>query len=167
MHTTTPLCFVLSAIAIGCTTSPDELGPGSASRSTIYAAIEDDGSLAELNGTTGALVRTIDLSQQAHGGTVKFDVHNAQGAPDGRMIWLTAMPESEGGHASGEPMPEQLIGVDTTTSQVSERIVLGEELHAAHVVVANERAYVTAYDADAVLVVDLAAKRGGPYDRAP
>jgi DNA-binding beta-propeller fold protein YncE len=126
---------------------------------TIFAAVEEDGTLVELDGITGVLVRTIDLSAQAHGGIVKFDVHNVQASPDGHTVWLTAMPATTTGEHGAEPMPEQLIGVQTSTSRVKSRIELGDKLHVAHVVVRGTLAYVTAYDADAVLVVDLETER--------
>ncbi len=123
----------------------------------IFAAVEEDGSLAVLDGASGKLVATLDLSQDG----MKFDVHNVQAAPDRQTVWLTAMPAEEGGHDAhaGGALSEQLIGVDVARLAVRDRISLGEGLHAAHVVVASTTAYVTAFDADAVLVVDLAAKR--------
>lgn len=157
MCTNTLLVIALGTLIASCA-STGKAPTRSSREDTIYVAVEEDGTLAELDGTTGALIRTIDLSDQAHGSTVRFDVHNAQGAPDGRTVWVTVMPTADGAHASSAPMPEQLIGVDTVTSKVRDRIELGEDLHVAHVVVAAKQAYVTAYDADSVLVVDLAAK---------
>lgn len=124
---------------------------------TIFVAVEEDGTLAALDGASGKLVATLDLSQDG----MKFDVHNVQAAPDRQTVWLTAMPAEEGGHEAhtGGSPSEQLIGVDVATFAVRDRIELGDGLHAAHVVVSSTTAYVTAYDADAVLVIDLAAKR--------
>jgi DNA-binding beta-propeller fold protein YncE len=125
-------------------------------RDTIFAAVEDDGTLAELDGTTGELLRTVDLSRDARGGNVRFGVHNVQAAPGGRTVWVTASPEGDDHTA---PMTEQLIGVDTSTARVMSRIALGEGLHVAHVVIRDSLAYVTAYEADLVLVVDLETER--------
>ena len=44
------------------------------------------------------------------------------------------------------------------TLRVRTRIPLGEDLHVAHVVVSDDVAYVTSFEADSVLVVDLAAR---------
>jgi DNA-binding beta-propeller fold protein YncE len=125
----------------------------------IFAAVEDDGTLAVLDGETGALLRTVDLSDTAHSERVKLDVHNVQVGPDGRTVWLTAMPSEEDGSHTGEPMPEQLVGVDAVTLAVTTRIELGSELHAAHVVISGTTGYVTANEADVVVVVDLAEKK--------
>ncbi len=127
-------------------------------RDLIFAAVEDDGALAVLDGETGSMVRTVDLSLAAHGARVKVAVHNVQAAPNG-IVWLTAMPSAEGGTHTGGVMMEELIGVDINTYSVVSRIQLGSELHVAHVVIFRTIAYVTANQADAVLVVDLAQSR--------
>jgi hypothetical protein len=125
----------------------------------IVAAVEGDGSVVVLDGESGQLIRSVDLAQPLAGDhsederVVAFTVHNVQGAPDGRTAWVTALPR--GSHDEEESMQEQLIGVDTSTLVVRERIELGADLHVAHVVIAGQRAFVTAYESDAVLVVDL------------
>ena len=84
--------------------------------------------------------------------------HNVQAAPDGRTVWLTAMPNMEGG-AHGADMPEELIGVDAAAYEVTSRIELGIGATCrAHVVISGDTGFVTANEADAVVVVDLAAK---------
>jgi DNA-binding beta-propeller fold protein YncE len=125
---------------------------------SVFAAVERDGTLAELDGSTGALIRTVDLSELAHDARMKFDVEDVQAAPDGRTVWLTAKPES-GGAAGAAQMPEELVGVDASTGKVSHRIDLGTGLNVAHVVIRGSLAYVTAYGADLVLVVDLVTER--------
>ncbi|WP_437629887.1 hypothetical protein [Sorangium sp. So ce854] len=150
------LCLSLAACSEG---GSNGLSPEPSTQDLIFTAVEDDGTLAVLDADTGALLRTVDLSLTAHGAPVKVAVHNVQAAPDGRTVWLTAMPISEdGGHAGGE-MDEELVGVDIAAASVVSRISLGAELHAAHVVISGTTAYVTANEADAVLVVDLAAER--------
>ena len=128
-------------------------------RDLIFAAVEDDGALAVIDGETGSMVRTVDLSVTAHGARVKVAVHNVQADPNGSTVWLTAMPSAEGGAHTGGAMMEELIGVDINTYSVVSRIQLGAELHVAHVVIYRTIAYVTANQADAVLVVDLAQSR--------
>ncbi len=137
--------------------SAEEPAPESESEDRIFAAVEDDGVLAVIDGESGELLRTTDLSLTAHGATVKVMAHNVQAAPDGRTVWLTAMPNMEGG-AHGADMPEELIGVDAAAYEVTSRIELGTGLHAAHVVISGDTGFVTANEADAVVVVDLAAK---------
>lgn len=121
----------------------------------VFAAVEAEGVLADIDGETGQLLAKVDLSQVAGGMTTSFDVHNAQGAPDGKTVWVTAMPA---GMEGMDGMLEQLIGVDVATHEVVARITIGADLHAAHVVIAEHTAYVTATDADAVVVVDLEAR---------
>ncbi len=145
------ICLVFAAC------SSDEDQQITLGENLIFVAVEADGTLAVLDGTTGGLVGTIDLSEFIHGSVVRYDVHNVQVDPDGETAWLTAMPGSEGGGHGEEPMPEQLIGVDVRTFAVTARIELGSDLHVAHVVIAGHTAYVTAYESDAVLVVNLEA----------
>ena len=145
---------IAPAIAVLLTACSSGSG-GPLAEDVLFVAVEEDGAVAALDGATGELLGTVDLSQQEHGTTVAFEVHNAQTSPDGRTVWVTAMPAGEDGHGA---MPEQLIGVDAWSLEVRRRIDLGEDLHAAHVVIAGERAFVTAYEADAVLEVDLATE---------
>lgn len=138
----------------GCSGDPEVRATGERS-DTIFAAVEGDGTVAQLDGVTGSVIRTVDLSEATGGSTMMFDVHNVQAAPDGRTVWLTAMPML----ADDRSMPEQLIGVDTSTGRVTQRIELGNDLHVAHVVLRGSLAYVSAYDADLVLAVDLESRR--------
>lgn len=121
----------------------------------VFAAIENDSAVAVLDARTGELVRTIDLSIGTGEARREFDIHNVQGASDGLTVWATAMPLGMAGHAGMAEEPEELIGIDVATLEVRTRIPLGNELHAAHVVVRGSRAWVTANEADAVLEVDL------------
>ena len=155
------LAFLLT-LAAACSSADGDETPeprGGASgfpANLIYAAVEEDGTVAVVDQTTGALLRTIDVSQTAHGAPLMFDVHNVQAAPDGRTVWLTAMPMHESAHAGA--VAEQLIGIDVGSARVRARIELGQDLHVAHVVIAGETAYVTAFERDSVLVVDLEAR---------
>lgn len=144
-------------LAVAACSTEESNAPTAESEDRIFVAVEDDGALAVLDGESGELLRTIDLSKAAHGETIKVAVHNVQAAADGRTVWLTAMPNAEGG-AHGADMPEELIGVDVATYEVTSRIELGTGLHAAHVVISGGTGFVTANEADAVVVVDLAAK---------
>lgn len=152
-------CSLISLFCVSLMACSEDGPPEPLADDMIFAAVEEDGTLVVLDGDTGAVLRTVDLSETAHGETVKFDVHNVQADPDGRTVWLTAMPAEEGGGHTGGPMPEELIGVDVLTLSVASRIELGSDLHAAHVVISGTTAYVTANEADTVVVVDLADKR--------
>lgn len=147
--------FVAPLVALaGCSTNEAKPGaPLAPLEAHIFAAVEADGTLAVIGGDDGALLRVVDLSRTAHGETVGVAVHNVQAAPDGRTVWLTAMPLDEGG--SHGDMAEELIGVDVATLEVISRIELGTGLHAAHVVIWGDVGYVTANEGDSVLVVDL------------
>lgn len=145
---------VLGVTLIGC--APPTTPPPP-QQDLIFAAVEEDGTLAILDGASGELLRTVDLSSSVHGSPTRFEVHNVQAAPDGKIAWLTAMPSAEGGHA-GAAMEEELIGVNVERGVVESRIALGEDLHAAHVVTTPTQAYVTANEGDSILVVDLVAK---------
>jgi DNA-binding beta-propeller fold protein YncE len=139
--------WLLGLLVAACSAPAPPAGP------LVVAAVEGDGTLAVLDARTGELVRAVDLSQEAHGGLVRFLPHNVQAA--GQLVWATAMPDGSGGHAG---MADQLIGVDLARLQVVARIDLGEGVMAAHVVVVERTAFVTASVADAVLAVDLARR---------
>jgi outer membrane protein assembly factor BamB len=118
----------------------------------IFVAVEGDGVIAALDAAGGSLLAAIDLTEELHGETVRYDVHNVQAAPDGRMVWATAMPKAT---AARHAMPDVLVGVDVWRLEVRRRIELGLDVHAAHVVVAGGNAYVSGTNLDQILVVDL------------
>ncbi len=159
IHWSLPVALSLAACATEELQAPTDepRAPTATPEDRIFAAVEDDGALAVLDGESGDLLRTIGLSGAAHGETVEVAVHNVQAAADGRTVWLTAMPSAEGG-AHGADMPDELIGVDAGTYEVTSRIELGTGLHAAHVVISGSTAWVTANEANSVVVVDLATK---------
>ncbi len=154
-HAAASLALSLAlALAVGAACS--DPSPTEGIDDLVFAAVQGDGTLAILDARNGALLATVDLSEETHHGTMTFEAHNVQAAASGRMVWLTAMPA--GAHGD-EPMLEQLIGVDVDQVRVVRRIELGVDLHVAHVVLLDSTAWVTATDADQVLVVDLAAGR--------
>ncbi len=129
---------------------PPPTAPGTPT-DRIVAAVEDEGVLAILDAEGGALLERVSLAADAD---VPVTIHNVQGSGDGAWVWATVMPRAEGGHA-GMAMPEELVGLELGTGAVR-RISLGEELHVAHVVLDGDTAYVSANEADRLLVVDLA-----------
>jgi YVTN family beta-propeller protein len=141
----------LSLLALACSD-----GPASLEGDLVVATVEMDGVLAILDGRTGAPRQVVDVSRESHHGTTMFRVHNVQAAPDGRTVWATAMPML---HGDTEPPPEELIGVDVRSPEVIARIPLGTGIMAAHVAIHGATAYVTAYERDVLLVVDLETRQ--------
>lgn len=150
-----PAAVLLAACGSSASNPPSP--PSDPVRDMIFAAVEEDGTVAALDGKTGALVKTIDLSVASMGTMTKYDVHNVQAAPDGKTAWVTAMPSMPADAGPSMPMPDELVGIDTSSLAITKRISLGENQHPAHVVLDGTTAYVTAFDANALLVVDVAA----------
>ncbi len=153
---TASLALFAGAGCAGESTEPVDEGELSANR--LFVAVEDSGQVAVLDGETGALVKTVSLAVSHGGETLDYAIHNVQGAPDGALVWGTALPAGahEGG---GHGTADQLVALDTASLALTTRIDLGTGLHPAHVVLSGQTAYVTAYETDQVLVVDLASKR--------
>ncbi len=150
-------------IACGSDDAP-AVGPfdGPPAERQVFVAVEGEGKIAAVEASSGAVRRSIDVSstRASHGCAggserLAYDVHNVQGSADGKSVWVTAPPS---GHTHGGGADE-LIAVDATTLQVTARIPLGEGVHASHVVLDGSTAFVTAYEVDAVLVVDTAARK--------
>ena len=99
----------------------------------IAVAVEEEGAIALLD-AEGSLLSKVDLSTEVDGMAVAADVHNVQTTSDGSRLLATVMPA---GDMEMEGMVEELVVVD-----VAERDAL---------------AWVTAYEADLVLEVDLEA----------
>lgn len=123
----------------------------------IAVALEEEGAVALVSATSGELLGKLSLEDAG----LHYHVHNVQGAPDGRMVWATALPDDHSGTGEGhEGMSmedEQLIGIDTVDFAVVKRIPLGPMLHSAHVVTDGSTAWVSAKDGNTVLEVDLEA----------
>lgn len=75
--------------------------------------------------------------------------HNVQVAPDGKSVWVTAIPMDS-------TATNQLIVIDPNTNSIKKRIELGKDLHLAHVVLDNksEYAYATANETNQIFQVD-------------
>ena len=119
----------------------------------IAVAVEEEGAIALLD-AEGSLLSKVDLSTEVDGMAVAADVHNVQTTSDGSRLLATVMPA---GDMEMEGMVEELVVVDVAEAVVVQRITLGEDLHVAHVVTDDALAWVTAYEADLVLEVDLEA----------
>ncbi len=116
----------------------------------VYVADEDSGTVTVLDAVTNTRITTVDLMDQG----VMYMPHNVQVAPDGKTVWVTA-PPMEG--SAGDP-PEQLVVLDANTDIVITRILLGSELHLAHVVLdpSSSFAYITANSTNKVYRVNVA-----------
>lgn len=142
--------LVLILIWTGCDTTDENPLPAD----IVVVALEATGELAFLDASNGRLFRTVSLEMDMGDVPSPVNVHNVQGSPDGSWVWATVLPDMSGG--GGAPMPEELVGYELSTGTIR-RISLGEDLHVAHVVIHGTIAYVTANEADRVLVVDLIA----------
>ena len=78
-----------------------------------------------------------------------FMAHNVQVAPNGKSVWVTAVPMDNIGM-------NQLVVIDPSTNTVKKRIMLGKDLHVANVVLDNDSkyAFVTAKESSQVIQVD-------------
>lgn len=132
---------------------PEDSATSADGDACIAVAVEEEGAVALLD-AEGNLLGKVDLSSEADGMAVAADVHNVQALSDGARVLATVMPA---GDMEMDGMVEELVVVDVAEAAVLQRIPLGEDLHVAHVVTDDALAWVTAYDADAVLEVDLEA----------
>lgn len=139
--------------------------------SKVYVADEESGTLSVIDHESRRRLRVIDLSERVGDAVIRFTLHNAQVAPDGRSVWVTAAPRGDehgtghgGGSHGGDPQREpveQVVVVDPRSDAVVARIPLGSGLHLAHVVfdAASRYAYVSANEASQILRVDVATRQ--------
>ena len=139
---------ILSACQPG---KPDDSASSEDSSACIAAAVEEEGAVALLDGE-GTLLAKVDLGTEVDGMAVAADVHNVQSTSDGARVLATVMPA---GDMEMEGMVEELVIVDVAAADVEGRVTLGEDLHVAHVVTDDTLAWVTAYETDQVLEVNL------------
>lgn len=140
-------------IVAACQPGKSDDSAGSEDGACIAAAVEEEGAVALLD-AEGSLLGKVDLGTEVDGMAVAADVHNVQTLSDGAHLLATVMPA---GDMEMEGMVEELVIVDVASASVEGRITLGEDLHVAHVVTDDALAWVTAYEADLVLEVDLEA----------
>lgn len=111
----------------------------------VYVANEEGGSVSVID-----LQDSLKNTNIAIGDSGKmFMAHNVQVAPDGKSVWVTAVPMDSTGI-------NQLVVIDVNTGTIKTRVQLGKDLHVAHVVLDNESkyAFVTAKDPSQVIQVD-------------
>lgn len=112
----------------------------------VYVANEAGGSVSVIDLQDSLKTTSIDLSDSA--GTM-FMAHNVQVAPNGKSVWVAAA-----GMDSGKT--NYLIVIDPNTGTIKERVLLGKDLHVAHVVLDDQskNAFVTAGETNEVIQVD-------------
>ncbi len=111
----------------------------------VYVANEEGGSVSIINLQDSLKNNSVDLSDSGK----MFMAHNVQVAPNGKTVWVTAVPMDSTGM-------DQLVVIDVNTGVIKNRVQLGKELHVAHVVLDDESkfAFVTAKESNQVIQVD-------------
>jgi len=111
----------------------------------VYVANEEGGSVSVIDLQDSLKNASIDISESGK----MFMAHNVQVAPDGKSVWVTAVPMDSTGI-------NQLVVIDASTGIIKNRVQLGKDLHVAHVVLDNESkyAFVTAKESNQVMQVD-------------
>ena len=111
----------------------------------VYVANEEGGSVSVIDLQDSLKNTSIDISDSGK----MFMAHNVQVAPDGKSVWVTAVPMDSTGI-------NLLVVIDINTGTIKHRVQLGKDLHVAHVVLDNESKYVfvTAKESNQVIQVD-------------
>lgn len=112
----------------------------------VYVANEEGGSVSVIDLQDSMKNTIIDIKDSAGN---MYMAHNVQVAPDGKSVWVTAVPMDSTGI-------NELVVIDPNTGTIKQRIQLGKDLHVAHVVLDNESkyAFVTAKESSQVIQVD-------------
>ncbi len=141
------LKFVIILLLLGTTMISCENNKklSSTQRAKVYVANEEGGSVSVIDLQDSLKNMNIEISDSGK----MFMAHNVQVAPNGKSVWVTAVP-------MGSTGINQLVVIDANTGTIINRVQLGKDLHVAHVVLDNESkyAYVTAKDPSQVIQVD-------------
>lgn len=111
----------------------------------VYSANMGDGTVSVIDAIQGTNIKTISLMDSSK----MFMAHNVQVAPDGKSVWVTAVPMVAGA-------TEQVVVISTATNTITNRINVGMEQHVAHVVLDDNSdfAYVTGNENNQVIKID-------------
>ncbi|ODS89481.1 MAG: hypothetical protein ABS44_04465 [Chryseobacterium sp. SCN 40-13] len=111
-----------------------------------YVANEAGGSVSVIDLQDRLKTTSIDLSDSA--GTM-FMAHNVQVPPNGKSVWVAAA-------GMDSSKTNYLIVIDPNSGTIKERVLLGKDLHVAHVVLDDQskNAFVTAGETNEVIQVD-------------
>ncbi len=133
----------------------------------IYVALEGEGKVAVIDGTSMQVIKTIDLSETVNGEKVRYMAHNVQVSADGKKVLVTAnveegmemedveMPHGEDiGHGQN---PDKLIVIDPMTDEIIDSISVATDSHLAHVIASPDAkiAYVTSQEKGKVYTIDI------------
>ena len=120
--------------------------PSTLPQAKVYVANEEGGSVSVIDLRDSVKITSIDIKDSAGN---MYMAHNVQVAPDGKSVWVTAVPMDSTGI-------NELVVIDPNTGTIKQRIQLGKDLHVAHVVLDNESkyAFVTAKESNQVIQVD-------------
>ena len=139
---------VLALTLLACAEPEPAMEPYSGA----VVALQDASALALLD-LDGALRDTLALVSSQNGREVPWMIHNVQITPDGLQALATAMtPMDDAG--TYLDVHDELVIVDLASHAVR-RCVLDAGLGAAHVVTDGSFAWVSAYDQDRIVEVDL------------
>lgn len=111
----------------------------------VYVANEEGGSVSVIDLQDSLKNTNIDISDSGK----MMMAHNVQVAPNGKSVWVTAVPMDSNGI-------NQLVVIDVNTGSIKQRVLLGKDLHLAHVVLDKEskNAFVAAKESNQVIQVD-------------
>ncbi|MFV8392874.1 YncE family protein [Flavobacterium sp. LB2P6] len=134
--------LVVAGLIIGSCNNPKK----TMQLAKVYVANEDGGSISVINLQDSTKNTEISISDSSG---MMFMAHNVQVAPDGKSVWVTAIPMDS-------TATNQLIVIDPNTNSIKKRIELGKDLHLAHVVLdsKSEYAYASANETNQIFQVD-------------
>jgi len=129
-----------------------------------YIALEEEGRIAVVDNESRKLIRIIDLSDIQNEKFVKYSAHNVQVSPDGSKVIATAnVVRGDMGNVAEETenisdeLKDKIFIIDPLTDTIIGSVLLGIDLHLAHVVMdaSGSTAYVNAQEAGKTFVVNL------------
>ena len=143
LNITLAVTMLIGIAMIGCNDN-DKIS--ALQQAKVYVANEEGGNVSVIDIQDSLKVTSIDISGSSG---EMFMAHNVQVAPNGKSVWVTAVPMDSNGI-------NQLVVIDPNTATIKKHIQLGKDLHVAHVVLDNESkyAFVTAKESNQVIQVD-------------
>ena len=143
LNVTLAVIMLIGIAMIGCNNNNKT---SALQQAKVYVANEEGGSVSVIDIQDHSKITSIDIS--GNSGEMLM-AHNVQVAPNGKSVWVTAVPMDSNG-------VNQLVVIDPHTATIKKRIQLGKDLHLAHVVLDNESkyAFVTAKESNQVIQVD-------------
>lgn len=141
--------------------------PVHSSRTVLYVADHEDGTISVIDPVRRVRVRTLSLTERVGTSVHLFMPRHIAVAPDGRSVWVTAPaaplfrtdapPSSEGGMEQwGGRTPDELVVIDPVRDTIQARVRFEHGVGLSHVVVDKQGryAYVTASAAGLLFRVD-------------